>query len=312
MTRNTTYFDQDVSELFDSLQNNILRQYLLILLQIQQKGTNHKVLNIIRETLEDIVEPLKIFRNSPLADNLFSVLEPLYDDYRYYKLLIHDDDSSNLIKRIKYAIYWLANKFNFTNQDGELVFSHKDIQCLNSLHISLEKALKILAEFYDKLDFILESSLWTSESIPDNILIQLNEVSKKLLGLVATSPELMHELSPRKFEELIARLLEEDGFDVQLTSKTRDGGRDIFASLNLPVGKILTLVECKKWSQNRKVSVQPVRSLYGILSQERATNAMLVTTSDFTKPAIDFVKSIQYQMSLKNYNDLKSWLNRYK
>ena len=306
------YLDQDVNELYDSLQKNILRQYLLILLQLQEKGISYKILDAIRDSLEEVIEPLKIFKNSFLSDKLYDVLEPLYTEYRYFGLPVDEDDASYLISRLRYTIDWLDHEFDYKDYKGDLVFSHKDIQTINALHIALERSLKILSEFHDNIELILESTLWTVDSIPDNILIQLNEVSRKLLESIAIKPELMYKLSPRKFEELVARLLEDDGFDVHLTSETRDGGRDIFASLHLPVGKVLTLVECKKWSANKKVSVQPIRNLYGVLMLERATNAMLVTTSTFTKPAVNFVKSVQYQMSLKDYDDIKMWLSKYK
>lgn len=306
------YLDQDITELYESLQKNILRQYFLILLQLQEKGINYKILNASKESLEEVLEPLKIFKNSFLADSLHDVLEPLYDEYRYFEWHVHNEDTSNLVKRLKYTIYWLEYEFDYKDYKGNLVFLHKDIQVINALHIALERSLKRLSVFSDDIDVILESTLWTAESIPDNILIQLNEVSKQLLKSIAVTPELMYKLSSRKFEELIAKLLDDEGFDVQLTSETRDGGRDIFASINLPVGKILTLVECKKWSPNNKVTIEPIRNLYGILALERATNAMLVTTSTFTEPAVNFVKSVQYQMSLRDYNDMKLWLTKYK
>ena len=46
-------------------------------------------------------------------------------------------------------------------------------------------------------------------------------------------------VSPHKFEELITELLEREGMNVHLTPKTRDGGRDILASLNTAVGEHL-------------------------------------------------------------------------
>lgn len=306
------YLDQNVSELCDSLQKNILRQYFIVLIRLQEKGVKYKILDAIKESLELVIEPLKIFRGSFLADKFYDVLEPVYSQYRYFRYEIHHEGADDLNYRLKSIINWLDKEFGYKDYKGDLVFSHKDIQAINALHIALERSLKILSEFYDNLDLILDSTLWTSESIADSVLIKLNEISRKLLESIAIKPELMYKLSPRKFEELIAKLLEDDGFNVQLTSKSRDGGRDIFASLSLPVGKILTLVECKKWSANKKVSVQPIRSLYGILMSERATNAMLVTTSTFTKPAADFIKSVKYQMSLKDYDDIKFWLNKYK
>jgi len=39
---------------------------------------------------------------------------------------------------------------------------------------------------------------------------------------------------------------------------------------------------------------------------------MIVTTSFFTKPAIEECNRHETMMTLHNYNDLKKWLDRYK
>ena len=44
-----------------------------------------------------------------------------------------------------------------------------------------------------------------------------------------THPELMRNLSPRKFEELVAELFSDMGYEVVLTPATRDGGFDFKA-----------------------------------------------------------------------------------
>ena len=91
-----------------------------------------------------------------------------------------------------------------------------------------------------------------------------------------------------------------------------DGGRDILVYIDLVVGRIPTLVECKKWGRERKVPVDMVRNLYGVLMAERANSAMLVTTSTFTYDAKSFVNAIRFQMTLKDYEDIASWLKRYR
>lgn len=76
--------------------------------------------------------------------------------------------------------------------------------------------------------------------------------------------------------------------DVELTPATHDGGKDILAYMDTPVGKLLTLVEAKKYNKNRPVNVSLVRTLYGTLLDHQATTGMLVTTSRFARPAFPF------------------------
>ena len=151
-----------------------------------------------------------------------------------------------------------------------------------------------------------------SEENSQIILVDYDFVNQELLEYLAKHPEYMYYLNPRKFEELVARIFIDLNYDVTLTPETRDGGKDIYAIKRDGVTDNLFLIECKKYSRNQKVGVEHVRSLYGIKQAERATSAILVTTSFFTKPAKEFQSKIRYELNLRDYNDLKEWLRRYK
>ena len=142
------------------------------------------------------------------------------------------------------------------------------------------------------------------------------EVSKEswddIISRLASFPQEVLELTPRKFEELVAELLIKEGLDVILTPASGDGGRDVLAYNNTIAGKHLYLVECKRYSPERPVGVGLVRQLYGVLELERATAGMLVTTSNFTKGAREFRDSIEYRIDLKDYAALARWLRRIK
>ena len=121
----------------------------------------------------------------------------------------------------------------------------------------------------------------------------------RVISRLATHPDMMHSLSPRQFEELVAELLSRDGMQVTVTPQSVDGGRDILAVQSDQYGDHLYLVECKKYAPNRPVSVEYVRALYGVVEQERATKAILATTSRFTGPAVTFQSSVRYRMTLR-------------
>lgn len=124
-------------------------------------------------------------------------------------------------------------------------------------------------------------------------------------------PKDIYKLHPRKFEEIIAELLADQGCDVEITTETRDGGKDIIASMNTPLGKVLTLVEVKRYAENRNIPVGLVRQLWGVLHDHEATNAMFVTTSSFTKDAKEFEKRHEFKLSLKEISHIQSWISRY-
>jgi len=74
------------------------------------------------------------------------------------------------------------------------------------------------------------------------------------------------------------------------------------------IGSFKYLVECKKYSPESKVGVKIVREIYGILQASRATAGLIVTTSYFTRDAREFAEQLRYQMSLRDYVDVRKWL----
>ncbi|HKP37982.1 MAG TPA: restriction endonuclease [Pyrinomonadaceae bacterium] len=133
-----------------------------------------------------------------------------------------------------------------------------------------------------------------------------------LIEKLKQQPDDIFRISPRQFEEVIADLLADMGMEVELTPATRDGGKDILAYMKTEIGKFLCLVEAKQHNRNRPVGVGLVRALFGKLKDHSATSAMLVTTSRFARPAKEFQERHKYQLSLKDYGDVASWILKYK
>lgn len=135
-----------------------------------------------------------------------------------------------------------------------------------------------------------------------------DEINSELIRYLSLHPDLMHDMDPRKFEELVAALLRNQGFNLRLTPRTRDGGKDIVATKRDVFGEHIYLVECKRYAPNKKVGVEQVRSIHGVATSERATKGVLVTTSSFSKDAIKFAAPLKYDLELADMETLKSWL----
>jgi Restriction endonuclease len=161
---------------------------------------------------------------------------------------------------------------------------------------------KVLFEFYPVPATYLESCR-----------ITLDELNEALIHHLAAHPEKLYDLSPRKYEELVAELLRVMGYDVYLTRQTRDGGRDIVAVLKGPTGgKLLTLVECKRNRMDRPVGIDVVqRFMWTTKNEFRANVGMLATTSYFTKDATEFQKRYKWDLNLHDFQNIKDWLNDY-
>jgi HJR/Mrr/RecB family endonuclease len=146
----------------------------------------------------------------------------------------------------------------------------------------------------------------------EEIRLTLEEVNDLLIEALAQNPDLMHEIHPRRFEELVAELFKRMGCEVTLTPQSRDGGRDVLAIRRDDVGTLLTLVECKKFRPDRRVGVALVRSLYGVVRSDRASHGVIATTSSFTRGAKEFQQNLQYHLSLRSFDDLVAWCRKYR
>ena len=116
--------------------------------------------------------------------------------------------------------------------------------------------------------------------------------------------EAIYRISPRDFEELVAEVFSQQGYNVEITPATRDGGCDIVATRDINGIPYMILIECKKYSVSHKVDVQLVRSLLGVQSDRKANKAILVTTSLFTRDARRFAERQEHLISLVDVNDL--------
>ena len=145
----------------------------------------------------------------------------------------------------------------------------------------------------------------------------INAAIPLLINRIRNSNSFLKEMpysDHRIFEELVAEIFKEFGYVIELTKKTRDGGKDIIAlkkTEGLVEEKIL--IECKHWED--KIDVKPVRNLIGVaISQEELpTGIILATTSHFTKDAekITINSAIKMELERKDYDDILEWIQEY-
>ena len=91
------------------------------------------------------------------------------------------------------------------------------------------------------------------------------------------------------FENLCAKIIEKLGWgEVTHTEKTNDGGKDlIIRSQNSEI----IYVECKHWLTNR-VGRPVVQKLHSAIITSNAFKGIIMTTSSFTKEAIDYARNL--------------------
>lgn len=148
--------------------------------------------------------------------------------------------------------------------------------------------------------------LTVSSSSYLELVSDVRSLTVELLNQVAERPNMMFGLTPGQFEELVAELLAQRGYSVELSPGSREF--DIRAAKRDDLGSFVYLVECKRWAPDRPVPVNLVRELHGITSMRGATAGMIATTSRFTRDAQELQEEIRWKMSLKDFFDIKHWL----
>lgn len=218
----------------------------------------------------------------------------------------------NLYYKDVVASYYIVNGVHSYLPEIEIRnFRNKENLSKNSFEFFIEEFAKDAKiplfskeEHYDKSSEIA-STIITAYPI-------IKDINLEIIRYLAKNPNYLYSLSSRKFEELIAYILKDFGFDVELTKATRDGGKDIIAYFKNEITSFLTYVECKKYSMNNPVGVEIIRSVYGQQRISQANKSLIITTSFFTRDALNLQRTIMNEMELKDYNDLTKILSNYK
>lgn len=128
-----------------------------------------------------------------------------------------------------------------------------------------------------------------------------------IIALLQKDPRIAFQLSPEKWEEVIAGAYKKAGFDeVTLTPRSGDYGRDVIA-IKKGICSIRVIDQVKAYKPPHLVTADDVRALMGVLPGDGASKGCLTTTSDFapkikTDPLI--VPFIPSRLELVNGTEL--------
>ena len=190
---------------------------------------------------------------------------------------------AGLIESPKRANYCLTNEGRKAFDAGTEKVTLKYLYQFDSIKEFVGKVSK----GNDKDDVIIHT-----DSPQEQIESALQELNDEL------SEELMTEImkiSPYDFERLVVQLLIKmgygsmDGNKTYTTSKSGDEGIDGIVSAD-KFGFDSIYIQAKKWNHDNVVSRPELQKFLGALAGQGATKGIFITTSSFTKEAIDFTK----------------------
>jgi len=205
----------------------------------------------------------------------------------------------------------------------ELLYEFECPQCGHDISLSFD-----VSEYpVEALNFVINNSSgaktkgepefeYLREIYSAEDLFYLHESVSELIEALKSSPYLLGELTSRQFEEIVAEVFRAKGFQVDLTKRTRDGGKDIIAIHTDSLGiKNKYFIECKCYAESNKIGVDIVRALHGVKNIKDGPNkAIIVTTSTFTSGAKKFVEneaSSSWDLALADREQLLGWLGEY-
>jgi restriction system protein len=184
----------------------------------------------------------------------------------------------------------------------------KELGCLDKIRINLNEIIQILEfnlnkkkeeikDIKEKIDKNREEISYTNTQISNGFELfegkwfQKEEVHKLKEAKIGITNNFSN-ISPFDFEHFIARLLNEMGYKTQVTKKTGDYGVDIIAEKE---GK-RTVVQCKRNGEKNLIGNRQIQQLLGSMPYFKANHSLFVTTSFYTKQAIQQTKNAPIEL----------------
>lgn len=143
--------------------------------------------------------------------------------------------------------------------------------------------------------------------------MELVDTCRKLLTHLCKKPHVLDGLNDRQFEEMMATLFHDLGFEeVELTPPRKDGGRDIVMSRTCSRTRLkeVYLAECKHWLHGRKVTYRWALSLLNIVENEKACGGILIAPNGFGPKLLEQELSLEQKgLKLRDKVHIQRWLS---
>lgn len=172
-------------------------------------------------------------------------------------------------------------------------------------------AIRIFVQENISKDHVINLSIYTDTDIEHKSLLlepAFSIINSELIEYLASNPKYLHSLHWRKFEELLAEIFKNQGFETDLGPGRADGGVDLRLIQRSDIGNMLILVQAKKYAEHRKIQLDPVKALWASVEDEQANKGILVSTSEFIPAAKIFANRHPYRLELAGPEKLLWWL----
>lgn len=207
--------------------------------------------------------------------------------------------------RIRWAIHYLRRATLFSKPSrGTYQITELGIEYRRRFPQGLtNKELSNIKEFEDfrRSRAVSDDSASASEDAPPQTLTpteRLESASKELVEeLKADLLDRVLEQSPAFFERLVVTLLSKMGYGsegtlAQAIGKSGDGGIDGVIHQDR-LGLDVVYIQAKRYDLSNQISRPDLQAFVGTLAGHQSTKGVFVTTSYFSKLALDYLKTVQ-------------------
>jgi cation transport ATPase len=111
----------------------------------------------------------------------------------------------------------------------------------------------------------------------------------------------LQEIDPYEFEDFVAELWEEEGWETEVTDDGKDKGVDIAAEREGAIGQEI-VIQVKRYSDGNRITRPNIQQYYSLRDQEGVDAVVVVTTSEFASPAYEWAD--EHNVKLVNGDDL--------
>jgi restriction system protein len=170
----------------------------------------------------------------------------------------------------------------FQNKQTQIPPTRYASATLTSGTTTLSASAALLAAGAQSATLSTSSIIIPERPTEEGVLIKCTSlVWNEIVHALGNDWSIAYQIPPEKWEEIVAGAFTKANYEVELTRRSRDFGRDVIA-IRRGVGCVKIIGSVKRYSPGHLVSYDDIRALLGVLNGEHdASKGIITTTSDF-------------------------------
>ena len=134
-------------------------------------------------------------------------------------------------------------------------------------------------------------------------------IDQRFIDYLHAQPDDLSCMDWRQFEFLVGEFFRRNGYDVNVTPPSGDGGVDVRAvRTDGQIGPELILVQAKRFGSERQVGIETVKALWADVEEAAATRGVIATTSTLAAGARSYCEARNYRLTAAERPTVERWL----